>query len=127
MSRSVFDASAVLALLNREPGRDRVHKLLDDAAISSVNLSEVVAKLIDRGLDRSDIEGELRGLGLELILFDWSLALHSGELRRPTRALGLSFGDRACIATAMSLGAPAVTTDRAWVNLEVGVKVITVR
>jgi PIN domain nuclease of toxin-antitoxin system len=32
--------------------------------------------------------------------------------------MGLSLGDRACIALAMELGATAMTCDRAWTSLD---------
>lgn len=48
MSRWVLDASALLVLLNREPGSGQVEEALaEGASITTVNLSEVVAKLSD--------------------------------------------------------------------------------
>ncbi|MBA3425206.1 MAG: PIN domain-containing protein, partial [Rubrobacter sp.] len=47
MSEVVLDASALLALLNREPGHEEVARIVPDAAISAVNLSEVAAKLAE--------------------------------------------------------------------------------
>jgi PIN domain nuclease of toxin-antitoxin system len=46
MSRGVLDASALLALLNQERGSERIAAIIaDKATISTVNFSEVVAKL----------------------------------------------------------------------------------
>ena len=50
MSRVVLDSSAVLAVLNNEPGAEKLTlKLLSNAASSTVNLAEVQAKLVSRG------------------------------------------------------------------------------
>ena len=50
MAEVVLDASALLALLNQEPGADVVAASLPEAVVSAVNLSEAVAKLIDLGI-----------------------------------------------------------------------------
>ena len=49
MSRHVLDASAILALLNQEPGAAQIASVLATGAavMSTVNFSEVVAKLRD--------------------------------------------------------------------------------
>jgi ribonuclease VapC len=110
----VLDASALLALLQNEPGAERVAELLSDGAVSAVNLSEVVAKLADHGMPATDIREALDGLPLDVHAFDREAAFAAGELRRITRAAGLSLGDRACLALAAHLGVTAVTADRAW-------------
>ncbi|WP_448377386.1 PIN domain-containing protein [Fervidobacterium sp.] len=56
----------------------------------------------------------LLALGLVVVPFTLEEARLAGELDPPTRALGLSLGDRACLATAARLGITALTTDRAW-------------
>ena len=103
----VLDASAVLALLQQEPGATRVAALLPDAWISAVNLSEVVAKLIDHGVPADALVPALWQLSLRVQAFDSDAAIRAGELRAATRPLGLSLGDRACLALAQSLGAVA--------------------
>jgi PIN domain nuclease of toxin-antitoxin system len=55
------------------------------------------------------------------------MAYEAGMLRRTTRAVGLSLGDRACIALGSRLSAPVFTTDRRWQTLKVGVKIRVVR
>jgi PIN domain nuclease of toxin-antitoxin system len=49
MSEVVLDASAILALLNAEPGAAVVEEAVPGAVMSAVNLSEAVAKLAERG------------------------------------------------------------------------------
>lgn len=117
MSSIVVDASAVLAVLNQEPRAQRWGRSLADAAVSSVNLSEVVAKLSEAEIDEERIRGALDALGMEIVPFDAHLAYDAGLLRPRTKSLGLSLGDRACLALAMRMSLPAVTTDRAWTRL----------
>ena len=94
----VMDSSAVLALLNVEVGAEVVRDAISEAAISAVNLSEVVAKLAERGMPGSAITEALEELGLEIIPFDADQALAAGLLRTITRDRGFSLGDRACLA-----------------------------
>jgi PIN domain nuclease of toxin-antitoxin system len=47
----------------------------------------------------------------------------AGDLVPYTRALGLSPGDRACLALGLVLKAPVYTTDRSWKNLSIGVRI----
>jgi PIN domain nuclease of toxin-antitoxin system len=117
MSEAVLDASAVLALINEEPGAEVVNALLDDAVISAVNLSEVIAVLVDAGFELDRASGRIGALGLGVIAFDEPQALRAGALRAATRRAGLSFGDRACLGLAEALAVPAVTADRRWATL----------
>jgi PIN domain nuclease of toxin-antitoxin system len=127
VSSAVFDASALLALLNGEPGASRVQARLPQAVIGAVNLSEVLAKLIDAGMPENAAAASVAALGLRIIDFDESLARSAAALRPATRKLGLSFGDRACLAVAHRLGCPALTADRAWNRLQLGVQVVVIR
>ena len=128
MTDWVLDASAVLALLNRESGADRVAEaMLDEAVMSAVNLSEVVAKLAEFDRGEAEIQAVLDGLGIDIVDLDESGAYESGMLRPATRSAGLSFGDRACLALARRLGAPAMTADRVWGELDLGIAVTMIR
>jgi PIN domain nuclease of toxin-antitoxin system len=123
----VLDASALLATLFEEPGSDAVERLLPGARISAVNFSEVVAKLCDHGVANDDILRDLAELDLVVCDLDRKQAETAGLLRRSTKMAGLSFGDRACLALAATLGGIAVTADRAWANLSVDVAIQVVR
>jgi PIN domain nuclease of toxin-antitoxin system len=127
VNRAVLDASALLALLNSEAGSRVVEESLSVAAISAVNLSEVVSKLSERGMPITAVRAALEGLGLDVRPFDAAMAYSAGSLRPATRGLGLSLGDRACLALGHSLGAPVLTTDRSWKKLKIGVKVRSIR
>ena len=59
MSEAVLDASAILAVLNGEPGGDLVVPLLGNASISTVNYAEVASKLINSGAARKDVDTSL--------------------------------------------------------------------
>ena len=127
MSEIVLDASALIAVLRDEPGAAAVEAVLDHAAVSAVNLSEVQAKLVERGTPAELAWSWLVDLDLEVVDFDAAQAKVAGDLRPLTRASGLSLGDRACLALAQALGLPAMTADRAWAGLEIGIEIRTVR
>lgn len=123
----VIDASALLALLQDEPGSDHVAAALPEAIISAVNVSEVVAKLCDKGFKADEARETIELLPLNVIDFDLPQAVETGLLRGPTRALGLSLADRACLALAARSESKALTTDRAWAKLDLGIAVDVIR
>jgi len=110
----VLDASAVLALLFEEPGAEVVRAQLRTGVIGAANLAEVLAKLSDHGLPAVEAARAITILGLEVAPMTEAQAGRSAELRPLTRAVGLSLGDRACLALAAELGAPVLTADRSW-------------
>src|SRR6185312_8026671 len=117
MSKSILDASALLALLKEEPGSEHVvEAITEGAAISTVNYSEVVAKLNEAGMPEDAIHESLDSLGLEIVDFDSELAYLAGLLRPLTKRAGLSLGDRCCLALAQNRNLPVFTTDRQWTN-----------
>jgi ribonuclease VapC len=123
----VLDASALLAMLQGEPGGEVVQELLETAAISSVNWSEVAQKALDWQAEVEGLRQELGALGLEILPFTAALAETTARLRTSTRQAGLSLGDRACLALAAVLGLPAVTADRIWPDLGLAVEIRVVR
>lgn len=123
----VLDASALLAMLQDEPGGDIVQELLETAAISSVNWSEVIQKALERQMEIEGLRHDLEALGLEILPFTAVLAETTARLRSATRKAGLSLGDRACLALAAVLGLPAVTTDRIWPDLGLPLTIRVVR
>jgi len=123
----VLDASALLAAFFGEDGADQVEGLLSQSVIGAVNISEVVAKLQDRGIPDDEIDRHLAAIDLDVVPFDRAQAVSAGRLRRQTAALGLSLGDRCCLAVAEQLGAVAVTADRAWASLDLPIEIKVVR
>ncbi|MBX3269860.1 MAG: PIN domain-containing protein [Sandaracinaceae bacterium] len=122
----MLDASALLALLQDEPGADAIASRLAHAVMCTVNHSEVVAKLADAGMPEDAVR-EALSLPIRLVDFDAALSVHAGMLRQVTRALGLSFGDRACLALAAARGLTAVTTEAAWADVPGGPEVEIIR
>lgn len=124
---AVLDSSAVLAWLRDEPGAEVVQPLLADAVVSTVNWSELAQKLTQHGIDARRTLARLQVLGCTVEPFTEGDALRAGELWPHTKTVGLSLGDRACLATAHRLDLPAVTADKAWTVLDVGVEVQLIR
>jgi ribonuclease VapC len=128
MTSYVLDASALLALLKQEAGSEQVADFITKgAAISSVNFSEVVAKLSESGMPEKAIHETLDMLSLMIVDFDITFAYDVGLLRPLTKQVGLSLGDRACLVLARQLNLPAVTTDRIWESLSVGIAFEVIR
>ena len=123
----VLDSSALLCVLNGEAGAERVAQVLPLAVIGTVNLAEVVTKLRERGLSVDEVDDVLGGLNLDVRPLTAAQAYATGHLRPATRTLGLSLGDRTCLALAAELGAPALTADQAWAGAEAGVDVEVIR
>ncbi len=127
MSRVVFDASAILAAVIGEPGGDTVLKQIRNSTVSTVNLSEAQAKLIRRGFPPDDAWEAALTFCNEIVDFDSRQARLAGEMIATTQFLGLSFGDRACLALAILLEAPVYTTDRLWKKLPLDLEIHLLR
>lgn len=119
MNKYVLDSSALLALLNSEPGGEKVAPILGRSLMSTVNTAEVLAKLAETGVPVKDGVEDLEMLGIEIIDFDLPQAVMVADLRNKTKKLGLSLGDRSCLALAIREKAIALTADRTWKGLKV--------
>jgi ribonuclease VapC len=132
---SILAASALLALLQDEPGAPAVVEAIEaGAAISTVNLSEVLGKLAERGEHVQSTVATIRQAvdradgGLRIESFTEEDGIEAADLRPRSKSQGLSFGDRACLALAARFEVPAVTADKDWADLpEVGVAVKLIR
>ena len=128
MSRIVLDASVVLAVLNDEPGADKLTpELLSDATCSTVNLAEVQTKLVSAGVTPGEAWEDTLSPIREAEPFTDEHARIAGSLVTQTRFLGLSLGDRACLALGLALKAPVYTADRSWKKLKLGVRIHVIR
>ena len=124
----MLDASALIAALNGEPGADKLTlELLSTAVISTVSLAEVQSKLVSRGLSPDNAWAAALVPVEEAIPFTSEQAKAAGSLVAETRALGLSLGDRACLALGLALQAPVYTADRSWKNLKLGLRIHVIR
>lgn len=117
MTLAVLDTSALLALMLSEPGADLVEAHLEGAVISTVNLAEVGAKMLERGATLELVETEVRAAEITVVPFDEAQALESARLRPLTRERGLSLGDRACLALAARSERVVLTSDKEWTEV----------
>ncbi len=127
MTEVVLDASALLALLQKEKGADIVSRAIHSSSMSAVNLAEVAAKSSDHGVPLEELTPLVYGLPLKIIPFDADQAYLAGSLRSKTRHKGLSLGDRCCLALGLKSGVPVLTTEKEWETLEVGVTIKRIR
>ncbi len=126
MSEAILDSSAILGLLLAEPGAEIVAGVLPGALLSTVNFAEVITKLCDRGMLANDASDVVSAIGVSLVDYDAEQASLTGDLRHNTRPLGLSLGDRDCLALARLRNLPAMTADAAWARLP-GANVVLIR
>jgi ribonuclease VapC len=128
MTKIVLDASALLAILNQEPGAEALTpELLSRAAMSTVNLAEAHGKLVGRGLRPDDAWEAVLSVIREAVPFTLEQARLAGGLVAQTRPLGLSLGDRACLALGLVWKAPVYTADKSWKKVKVGARVHVIR
>jgi ribonuclease VapC len=128
VNRIVLDASAILAVIGGEPGTEKlIPDLLARAVCSTVNLAEVHAKLVSSGWTSDQAWEDATSPVREVVPFDEEQARTAGDLVIQTRHLGLSLGDRACLALGIALKVPVYTAERVWKKLNMGVRVHVIR
>ncbi|MDT8439796.1 MAG: type II toxin-antitoxin system VapC family toxin [Wenzhouxiangellaceae bacterium] len=124
---NVLDASALLAFLFRERGHDVVEPFIRNGCIGSVNLSEVLGRFSRDGHDPQAAFQRLQASPIEIVPFGRGHAVLAAALEPRTRALGLSLGDRACLALAIERKCPVLAADRVWSELDVPIEIIQIR
>ena len=128
MNEVVLDASAMLAYIQEERGAENLTKeILDRAVASTVNLAEAQSKLVKKGHDPEEAWEEILSLVNAEEPFTSDHAKVAGDLIAITEKLGLSLGDRSCLALAIALKAPVYTTEQLWKNLKVGIPIHVIR
>ncbi|HEX2222987.1 MAG TPA: type II toxin-antitoxin system VapC family toxin [Thermoanaerobaculia bacterium] len=129
----ILDASALLAYLQDEPGAALVEEaLLAGATISAINWAETLSKLAEQGQEPGAVAERLENRGilpfaLQVHPVDEPLARHIAVLRPVTRQLGLSLGDRACLALSLHLEKGILTADRHWGKLDFPFEITMIR
>ncbi len=114
-------------MLHSEPGAEIVEAAVDQGAISTVNWSEVYQRSVGRDVDVAGLRDDVEALGLEIMPFTVDDAEQAAQFWPPTRQIGLSLGDRACLALARRLGLPALTADRSWPGQDLRVEIQPIR
>lgn len=126
MSSAVLDATALLAVLYREPGSEAVAPVLYGATVSAINYSEVLKKVVERGGDIAMTSHFLDRQQLNIVPFDRERAIAAAAILPHTKAHGLSFADRACLSAGKEFGLPVFTSDKRMseTTLDVTVRLI---
>ncbi len=125
---SVLDASALMALVNNESGAEMVEAYLAKACMSTLNFTEVLSKMVERGVAAIEAKRALDHFNLELIPFEQSQILGVSLLRLETKQYGLSLGDRVCLNLGKMLKLPVLTSDQAWQKIaDPGISVLLIR
>jgi ribonuclease VapC len=127
MSDCVLDASALLAVLLKEPGADIVRPHLPGAMISSVNVAEVINRRLKNGesLERNaQIVGSLQ---MRIVDFDFEQAVMSASFKPYARIANLSLADRACLSLGLLRNVPVLTAEHNWTKADMGVDVRLIR
>lgn len=111
---AVLDSSAIIALLRKEPGADEVRKWLKRSFVSSVTIAEVMCVARRRGIPAEAERWAIKQLGLNCVGFDNTQAEVVASIYSATERKSIGLGDRACMALAIALGVPVITSDREW-------------
>ncbi|CAN5245232.1 PIN domain-containing protein [soil metagenome] len=127
MNRVVLDASALLTLLHSEPGHEMVAGLIPHSIISTINVTEVITVLINRGMPAEKAVEAVSDVLNETLPFDLKQATEAACLITETKKYGLSLGDRACLSLGKLKKLPVLTADKIWNKLKVGVEIQLLR
>ncbi len=123
----VIDASALLALLLKEPGHEKVAERLSGSLMSTVNLSEVLARLVRHGIFPEESHPKIGELGITAVSFDLDQAIIAASIRDTTRTSGLSLADCCCLALALRDQLPVLTADKVWQSLGLALEIELIR
>jgi PIN domain nuclease of toxin-antitoxin system len=118
MNEVILDSSALLALIKKEPGAEIVEKLIGNVIMSSINLSEVAATLLDSDMSVEECQECIEPFIEKIIAFGKEESFSTAALKKLTKHKGLSQGDRACISLGLSTGYPIYTADKVWAQLD---------
>lgn len=124
---TVLDSSAVLAVLQQEPGAEVIQAVVGRAVLSTVNLVEVIDKLVRRGSSPSQARNRIERMGIRVATFTEDQAIQAADFLRAYRNNGLSLADCACLALAEILGRPVLTTDKDWAKLGLTLDIRVIR
>ncbi len=124
----VLDASALLAFLFRETGHEIVGEHIEQACISTVNMSEVAGRFVRDGIDPAPLLDKILESSIQIIPFTFTHAIYAARLLQQTSRFGLSLGDRACLGLAQERELAVLTADAIWKQLTaIDVEVLLIR
>ena len=126
-NKIVVDASAILALINNEKGKELVEETLSRAIVSAINFSEVITVTNRNGLNEQEVTGLLKNIFPHIIDFNYEQAFIAASLDKDTKRFGLSLGDRSCLALAKYIKCPVITADKDWQKLNIGIDIKLIR
>jgi len=127
VAEAVLDASALIAFLRNESGVEKVAAVLAVSCISSVNLAETLGKMVEYGKPLEGAAYQVERLRIPVIPFDGEQAQIAASFWKKTRSVGMSLGDRACLALAMKTSLPALTTEGNWKKCGLAVDIVKIR
>lgn len=123
----LLDASAVLALVMRERGAEAVAEVARESQLLIVNHCEVLSKIAKEGGDHRRTHDVIVKAGIEIVPFSAEHSIEAARLRPLTIGLGLSLGDRACLAHGRLAKLPILTGDRRMAEADVGLDIRMIR
>ena len=128
----IFDASVIIALITNEPGAEEISNYLSyNIIMSTVNIGEVYkyvySNYYNDEVQTANFLDLINSLEIQAQDFTLERALISGQIFPKTKQYGLSFGDRACLALAITDQLPVLTCDREWKNVDLGIDIILAR
>ena len=125
---AVLDASILLAiLLVEQRALNLPPAVFDNAVVSTVSLTETQSKLVRSGYDPEAAWQDTLSIVSDRRPHTEDQARIAGTLIRETKPIGLSLGDRCCLALGITLRAPVYTTDSAWEKLNLGIPIHIIR
>lgn len=127
MTSAVFDASALIAMLRDEDGKEIVERHLSGAVMSTINFGEVIRKNVERGKSAQDTRSLIEELRIRFLDHDLDQAFKTGLLRSATKPQGLSYADCACLTLGITLGLPILTTDEKWLKCGLDADIRSIR
>ncbi len=95
--------------------------------LSVVNASEAIMRSVEKGFPFDAVQSLVVYGQVEVVPFDWELAMATARLRPSTKSRGLSFADRACLALAIREDATVLTADRVWADLDLPCRIELIR
>jgi ribonuclease VapC len=127
LRNTVFDASALICLVRKERGWEKVASFGVDALISAVNLVEVAYSLKKHGMPLDAIDAVVRPVIGRIVPFNDQHAYLAAVIHGQTQKTNVSLADCACLALGMSEKATVVTADKVWQKLGLDVKIVQIR